>query len=102
MSTSHGDAASAGSMLDPAAVGPPPDPTPTVDVLCRAVDVLCGAVDGLCRAGSAKRTRPSRQCSAQVQEIERNPISSMLAQLMPVSGGFAASQLWRSAGIARA
>ena len=51
------------------------------------------SVDVLRRAGSAKRTRPSRQCSAHVQDSERNPISSMLAQLMPVSGAFVASQL---------
>ena len=36
---------------------------------------------------------PEKNASAHIHESERKPSSSMLAQLMPVSGGFASSQL---------
>ena len=38
------------------------------------------------------RRWPSKKWSADVHESVRNPISSMLAQLTPTSGGFSASQ----------
>ena len=43
--------------------------------------------------GLRLRVPASRKCSAHVHDIARKPISSMLAQLIPTSGGFAASQL---------
>ena len=42
-------------------------------------------------------SKAARKCSAQIQEIERSAISSMLDQLMPVRGGLANIQLSSSA-----
>jgi hypothetical protein len=47
-----------------------------------------GELGAVVRGASA----PRRKCSPQIHDIERKANSSMLAQLMPMSGGLASSQ----------
>ena len=56
---------------------------------------------GIGRRDPVVRIR-SRKCSPQIHDIARKPISSMLAQLMPRSGGFACQPVLELADHARA